>query len=130
MVKFFDFLREKMYLGILIVLGCAMLGSVLGARKESKETLPGIVPADLQLMEQANENAPELTGILPMAASQNKWYNFKYAIAFGLAGAVIYCFLMAIYMCLYDIRFFKTLRHFLKTGFYEEKLFLNLDRKD
>lgn len=43
MRKYLIFLKKKLYMGILIILGFAMLGSVLGTRKESKEPLNGII---------------------------------------------------------------------------------------
>ena len=113
MTKYLKFLKVKIYLGILIILGCAMLGSVLGARKESKEPLTGITEEDIRISQQADYTAPELTGILPLAAEQNKWYNFKYAGLFGVAGLAVYCVSMAIYLPLYDLRFFKMIRQCL-----------------
>lgn len=110
MIKYLKFLKVKIYLGVLIVLGCAMLGSVLGARKESKEPLNGVTEEDVLISEQENNNAPELIGILPLAAEQNKWYNFKYAGVFGIAGVFIYCALMAFYLPLYHLHFFEMIR--------------------
>lgn len=111
MKKYYKFLRAKIYLGVLIVLGMAMLGSVLGARKESKEPLAGITREDMEVSQRAGQ-APDLTGILPLAVGQNQWYNFKFAFVFGIAGAVIYCISMVIYFRLYHLRFFRMIRSF------------------
>lgn len=111
MKKYYKFLKIKIYLGILMVLGMAMLGSVLGARKESNEPLAGITQADLEAAKRTGQ-VPDLTGVLPLAAGQNQWYNFKFAFFFGAAGAVIYCISMAVYMRLYDLRIFQSIRNF------------------
>ena len=100
MKKYLKFLKMKIYLGILIVLGMAMLGSVLGARKESNEPLVGITQEDMEIAAGMGP-APDLIGILPLAAGQNQWYNFKFAFAFGMAGVVIYCIFMAVYLHFY-----------------------------
>lgn len=119
MKNYFKFLQAKMYLGILIVLGCAMLGSVLGARKESKESLPEITERDIQILQQDDFSAPELIGVLPLAAEQNKWYNFKFAGIFGCLGILLYCILMAAYLPLYNFAFFQAVRKWL--GLMENK---------
>ncbi len=113
MKKYLKFLKEKIYLGILIVMGLAMLGSVLGARKESKEPLTGITERDIQISQQDDSSAPELIGVFPLAAEQNKWYNLKYAGIFGCLGIILYCILMAVYLPLYDMTFFKAVRKWL-----------------
>lgn len=126
-MKYLNFLRQKIYLGILIILGCAMLGSVLGARKESKEPLNGITEGDIILMEQESPDAPRLIGILPLASNQNKWYNFKYAFIFAGFGAIIFCVFAAIYLHLYYLRLFVQIRKFM--GIKDEKenpLFIKL----
>ena len=125
-MKYIRFLRKKIYLGVLIVLGCAMLGSVWGARTESKEELPGVTQEDIRLSQQADYHGPELIGIFPLAAEQNKWYNFKYAAVFGLAGVVVYCVLMAGYLHWYYLPLFKFLRKCLGMGRKEYNLFLDL----
>lgn len=113
MKNYLKLLKEKLYLGVLIVLGLAMLGSVLGARKESKEPLAGITERDMQILQQDDSSAPELIGIFPLAAEQNKWYNFKYAGVFGCLGIMLYCILMAVYLPLYNLSFFQSVRKWL-----------------
>lgn len=107
MRKYLIFLKKKLYMGILIILGFAMLGSVLGARKESKEPLNGIMEEDLLLQE---ENRPELAGVLPLAANQNKWYNFQFAFGFGIIGIIVWGVLMILYLKTYDKHFFVVIR--------------------
>ncbi len=109
-----------------MVIAFAMLGSVLGARKENKEPLKGITQEDVSIMQQQDANAPILTGILPLAENQNNWDNFKWAILFSGIGIVFYCILMALYMPLYDIRFFKWIRRLLKEEEAEENLFIRV----
>ena len=91
-MKYLIFLRQKLYIGILIVCGFAMLGSILGARKESKETITvyGPVSDGVVSFRDSGESLPELAGYLPLAADQNKWYNFKYAVIFAGAGMVMF----------------------------------------
>lgn len=122
-MEYIKLLKRKLYLGILIILGCALLGSVLGARKESKEPLNGIVWEDIQAL-QSGSAAPELTGILPLAANQNNWYNFKAALAFALAGIVIYCIVIALYQIVYSCRFFVCLRKHLGVEDERNHLFI------
>lgn len=125
MKKYYEFLKGKIYLGILIVLGMAMLGSVLGARKESLEPLAGITQEDMKIAGEAGR-VPDLIGILPLAAEQNQWYNFKIAFIFGMVGAVIYCILMAIYMRLYGSHIFRVIRNFFGGEDGRDDLFFNL----
>lgn len=113
MKKYFKFLMEKIYLGILIILGCAMLGSVYGAYKESKESLPGVTGKDVLISQGRINDVPKLTGILPLAEEQNKWYNFKYAGKLGVVGFVLYCILMACYLPLYHFKFFEAIREWM-----------------
>ncbi len=122
-MEYIRLLKRKLYLGILIVLGCALLGSVLGARKESKEPLNGIVQEDISAL-QLGSAAPELTGILPLAANQNNWYNFKFAFAFALAGIIIYCIAIALYKIVYSCKFFVCLRKYLGIGDERNNLFI------
>lgn len=51
MKKYLTFLRKELFLGILIISCFALLGSVFGARKESKEPLPGVTTEEAQLVE-------------------------------------------------------------------------------
>lgn len=124
-MTYLKFLKQKIYLCILIIFGFAMLGSVLGARKESKEPLNGITQEDTLIMQQGTD-APELIGILPLAANQNNWYNFKYAFIFGCAGILVYCILMAVYMPLYHFRFFVFIRRLLGSEEENKNLFIHL----
>ncbi len=124
-MNYLKFLKQKIYLCILIVCGFAMLGSVLGARKEAKEPLNGILQEDTLIAEQEVES-PELIGIFPLAANQNNWYNFKYASLFACAGLLFYCILMAIYMPLYHLRFFVCIRKILGSEEDNHNLFIHL----
>lgn len=125
-MKYFNFLKQKIYFGLLIVLGCAMLGSVLGARKESKEPLNEVIQEDILIMQQADGNAPELIGILPLATNQNKWYNFKYAFIFAGVGIIFYCALMLVYMHVYYLRFFRFMRKCMGSEEGKNNLFIKL----
>lgn len=125
MKKYCKFLKVKIYLGVLVILGMAMLGSVWGARKESHEPLIGITQEDIEIAKQMNQ-APDLIGLLPLAAGQNKWYNFKFAFAFGIAGAVIYCISMAVYLRLYHLRIFQMIRNFFGGQEGRDDLFFKL----
>ena len=121
MKKYLTFLKQNLFLGFLIISCFAMLGSVLGARKESKEPLPGITTEEVQLTELSSAtDAPVLTGILPLAASQNKWYNFKYALFFSAFGLLAFFCVSALYMRFHEVRLFKIIRE--KLG--ENTLFL------
>lgn len=124
-MNYLKFLKHKMYLCILIVCGFAMLGSVLGARKESKEPLNGITQEDT-LIKQQGTDALELIGILPLAANQNNWYNFQYALPFACAGLLFYCILMAIYMPLYHLRLFIFIRKILGSEEDNQNLLIHL----
>lgn len=105
-----------------MIISCfALLGSVFGARKESKEPLPGVTTEEVQLAEHSSAaDAPVLTGILLLAASQNKWYNFKYALIFSAFGLLVFFCVSALYMRFYEVRIFKIFRE--KLG--ENTLFL------
>ena len=121
MKKYLTFLRKELFLGILIISCFALLGSVFGARKESKEPLPGVTTEEAQLAGHPSAaDAPVLTGILPLAASQNKWYNFKYALIFSAFGLLAFFCVSALYMRFYEVRIFKIFRE--KLG--ENTLFL------
>ena len=124
MKKYLKFLKMKIYLGILIVLGMAMLGSVLGARKESNEPLVGITQEDMEIAAGMGP-APDLIGILPLAAGQNQWYNFKFAFAFGMAGVVIYCIFMAVYLHFDYLNVFRIIRGFFGEEEGRDELFFN-----
>lgn len=127
-MKYLIFLRQKLYIAILIVCGFAMLGSILGARKESKEsvTVYGPVSDDTISFQESGESLPELAGYLPLAADQNKWYNFKYAVIFAGAGIVLYCLFMAVYLPLYQNPFFLWMRKKMGRAAGEYDLFIKL----
>lgn len=125
-MEYFKFLKLKIYLGVLIVCGCAMMGSVLGARKESYEviTVYGKEETGELIIHEEKNNAPELTGYLPLAADQNKWYNFKYASIFAGIGVVIYFISMSIYFPLYMLPIMVGIRKMICIGRNENKLFI------
>lgn len=130
MKKYCGFLKRKIYLGVLIVFGMGLIGGVFGARKESMEPLIGVTQEDITISSQANGDMPELTGIVPLAAEQNKWYNFQYSFIFGMAGIVIYCILIAVYLRMYHMRFCQIIRHWLGAGDGRKDLFLDFSEGD
>ncbi len=106
-MNYIRFLWDKKYVGLLIVLVCACLGSVRGAWKESGEPFIGVTEMDLADMENAGAGAPEMTGVIALAAEQNRWLNFDYAFHYAGRGVVCYCVLAAAYMPLHQ-RYFKS----------------------
>ncbi|MCM1224598.1 MAG: hypothetical protein NC548_60135 [Lachnospiraceae bacterium] len=130
MKTYFLFLRKKFYIGFCIILSCAFLGALRGAWKENGEGYIGITQDDLAVMQQNDGNAPELTGIIGLAAEQERWRNFDYAWIYALRGMVIYCVLMAVYLPMYRLRFFKALRTFLKKDDMENDLFIHAGEDD
>ncbi len=129
MRKYFRLLKQKMYIGFLIVLGCAFLGALRGAWKESREGYIDVTQNDLELMNQNDGNVPDMIGVIALAAEQERWYNFDYAVIYGRRGIVLYCLLMLVYLPLYRLRFFEMLRAFLGRDKTEERLFINADDK-
>lgn len=94
-MRYGKLLWSKAYVGLLIVLLCACLGSIRGAWKERGEGYIGVTQEDLANMENAGESAPEMIGVMGLAAEQNRWHNFGYAIHYAGRGVVCYCILMA-----------------------------------
>lgn len=124
---YFNLLRQKMYIGFLIILTCAFLGALRGAWNESHEGYIGVTQNDLELMHQNDGSGPDMIGVIALAAEQERWYNFGYAIIYGSRGIIIYGMLMIVYLPLYRLRFFKALRIFLGRDKAEEQLFINAD---
>lgn len=127
MRAYFRLIKQKSYIGFCIVLSCAFLGALRGAWKESGTGYIGVTQNDLVIMQQNDDNAPDLIGIIGLAAEQERWYNFNYALIYGGRGIIIYCLLMAAYLPLYGLRFFKVIRAFLGRDGTEERLFINTD---
>lgn len=127
MRTYFRLLRQKMYIGLLIILSCAFLGALRGAWKESHEMYINVTQNDLELMHQNDGSVPDMIGVIALAAEQERWYNFNYAINYGCRGIIIYGLLMIVYLPLYRLRFFKTLRIFLGRDKAEEQLFIHAD---
>lgn len=123
-MTYISLLKEKVYLGVIIIFICALLGSVLGARKESKEPLNGIIQSDIDKMQQINE--PIMIGQLPLAANQNNWYNFQYAVLCAGIGCLLYLICIAIYLPLYEMAFFVWIRTFFKQKDGEGNLFIKI----
>lgn len=113
-MRYIRFLRKKAYLGFLTVLLCACLGSIRGAVKENGEPFIGVTEADLACMEEAGVSVPDLTGVIPLAAEQNRWRNFSYAVHYAARGFACYCILMAVYLPIYHCRFCVAVRAFLE----------------
>lgn len=111
-MKYIKLLWSKAYMGLLIVLLCACLGSIRGAWKERGEPYIGVTEADLENMEHAGESAPDMVGIIGLASEQNRWHNFSYAAHYAGRGVVCYCVLMALYLPLYNCRFCVVIRTF------------------
>ena len=127
--KYLRLLTGRMYFGVMVILACACLGSVRGAMKESREPFIGVTEADMDRM-QDGVAGPDLTGIMPLAAEQNRWRNFSYAVIYAGRGLVIYCVLMAVYLPLYRLRCLQVLRSFLRKETAEETLFLSPGEED
>lgn len=127
-MSYIRLLRHKVYIGVFIVLMCACLGSLRGAWKESREPYhTDISQEDIAGMGQPKGSVPDLIGVIPLAAEQNRWYNFSYAIHYAGRGFVLYCVVMAIYLPLYSLRFFSALRMFLKRSAGECQLWIKSD---
>lgn len=127
MKEYLKLLKQKMYFGFILILCCACLGSFRGAFKEHGEPLCGVTQKDIQIMQQQEQNSPDLVGIIALASEQNRWYNFAYAFAYGKRGIVLYCFLMIIYLPMYHFRCFKVVRQIIGRKNDENKLFINVD---
>lgn len=112
-MNYIKLLWKEAYLGALIILLCACLGSIRGALKESREPYIGVTEADLENREKAGEDAPDMVGVIALAAEQNRWRNFSYAAHYAGRGVVCYCILVAAYLPLYHCRLFQVLRAFL-----------------
>lgn len=125
-MSYIKLLRQKVYIGSFIVLLCACAGSIRGAVKEYKEAPYYITEADIAAMGQPEGTAPDLVGIIPLAAEQNRWHNFGYAAHYAGRGFVIYCIMMALYLPLYKFSPFVRLRAFLK-GEEGCRLFINAE---
>lgn len=113
-MRYLKFLWEKAYIGFLIVLLCACLGSIRGAVKERTEVHHDITEEDIAAMELPEGSAPDLVGVIPLAAKQYRWFSFSYAFYYGRRGIVIYCIMMAVYLPLYNVLPFVSLRRFLQ----------------
>lgn len=113
-MNYFRLLRQKAYIGLLIVLLCACAGSIRGAAKEYEEAPYDITEADVAAMGQPEKTAPNLAGVIPLTAEQNRWYNFSYALHYAGRGFVIYFVMTAVYLPLYRVPLFVALRAFLK----------------
>jgi hypothetical protein len=77
--------REHLLFFIFIVSGCAAVMSAKGAAVESKMSV-GITENDINAIKNAKNGTLALTGVLPIAAEQNMWLSFKYALAGGMVG--------------------------------------------
>lgn len=100
-MNYFVLLKKKAYLGVLLIMVCACLGSIRGAWKESEESYIGVTQEDLARMGEAGVNAPKMIGVMGLAAEQNRWHNFGYAYHYAWRGAACYCVLMAVYFPLW-----------------------------
>lgn len=127
MKTYLKLLRQKLYIGFIIVLGCASLGAVRGAWREDKDFYIGVTKQDMEMMQNADTDMPDLIGIVGLAAEQNRWNNFEYAFIYAKRGVVIYCIFIAVYLPLYQCRFFRSIRAFLGREAGEKKLFFNAD---
>lgn len=119
--------KKKIYFGFLVILSCACLGSIRGAWKETKEGWIGVTPYDISIMQQDDSKAPDLIGIIPLAAEQNRWHNFGYALAYARRGFILYCLLLVIYLPMYHFRFFEMIRKFIGKNEEENNLFIDTD---
>jgi len=109
-MNYFVLLRKQAYFGVLIIMVCACLGSIRGAWKENQEGYIGVTQEDQERMGEAGVSAPEMIGVMGLAAEQNRWHNFGYAYHYALRGVMCYCILMAFYCSFYHCRFFERLR--------------------
>ncbi len=132
MKRYIRLLKEKMYIGVMVILVCACVGSFRGAYKEEKTFWVGVTQEDGMLAEQAGKTAPDLIGVIPLAAEQMHGKNFEYAYIYAFRGVVLYCLLMLFYLPVYHFRIFVWVRHMLsaeeKEGEKREKLFIDSDR--
>lgn len=131
MKRYIGFLKEKMYIGVMVVLLCACAGSFRGAYKEEESFWVDVTQEDRELAEQAGRTAPDLIGVIPLAAEQIHWKNFKYACAYAFRGVILYCLMMLLYMRVYHFRMFRQLRCMLGAedgdGEKKERLFIDSD---
>lgn len=116
MKSYLKLLKQKLYIGFLIVCVCACFGSIRGAWKESGEGYIWITGEDIANMHLAGKTMPDLTGIMALASEQNRWYNFDYALIYAERGFFLYCLLMAVYMPCYHWRPFAFIRNLLGKG--------------
>ena len=92
-----------------------------------EEGFVGVTPYDISIMQQDDSNAPDLVGIMPLAAEQNRWHNFGYAIVYARRGFILYCILLVFYLPMYHLRFFKMIRTFIGKNEEENNLFIDTD---
>jgi hypothetical protein len=88
--------REHLLFFIFIVSGCAAVMSAKGAAVESKMSV-GITENDINAIKNAKNGTLELTGVLPIAAEQNMWLSFRYALIGGAVGICIGFLIIGIY---------------------------------
>lgn len=119
-MNYIKLLWRERYMGFLIILLCAALGSIRGAVKENGEFFIGVTKEDEVRMDTAGKDAPELVGVIPLAAEQNRWRNFSYALHYAGRGVVCYGILTAVYLSLYHSRFCVAIRTFW-AGTYRRK---------
>ena len=98
MKQYLKLFKEKLFIGILIVLCCACLGSLRGALKEEENYWVGVTQEDIVVTNQAGQTMPLLVGFLPLAPEQIHWKNFSYARIYALRGFGIYAIIVFCYM--------------------------------
>lgn len=98
-----------------IIAGFGAIMSVKGASVESLMSV-GITQRDMQNAADAAANVPALTGILPLAAEQNMWLSFRYAVVGALAGMVVTLVWMAAYCKWKDTPFMMKIRRWCRQG--------------
>ena len=126
MVKIIAFVKNRLFIVLFIAIAISAAFGLKGAAVESKQKV-GITARDIEISESEIPH-PELIGILPMAAEQNQFLSFKYAIigfAVGIVVSMVY--LLLIYR-LYDTKLVKILHRVLLINNPEQNLFIVLKK--
>ena len=122
MEKIFTFVKNRLFIVLFLVIAIGAVFGVKGAAVESKQKV-GITIRDIEVSESEVPH-PELIGIFPMAAEQNQFLSFKYAIvgfAVGIIASMVY--LLLIYK-FYDTKLVKLLHRVLLINNKEQNLFI------
>lgn len=122
MKKIFTFVKSRLFIVIFIAIVISAIFGVKGAAVESKQEV-GITTHDIEISESEMPH-PELIGIFPMAAEQNQFLSFKYAIVGFAVGIIVSMVYLLLAYKLYDSKIVKLMHKVLLINNQENNLFL------